>query len=50
MMSDRHPMKRVGNAADIANMAVFLLNTDNSWITGQVIGVDGGMSSLNVNS
>ncbi|NDV16599.1 SDR family oxidoreductase [Muricauda sp. TY007] len=50
MMSERHPMKRVGSATDIANMAVFLLNSDNSWITGQVIGVDGGMSSLNVNS
>lgn len=50
MMSERHPMKRVGNASDIANMAVFLLSSDNSWITGQVIGVDGGMSSLNVNS
>ena len=50
MMSERHPMKRVGNAVDIANMATFLLSSDNSWITGQVIGVDGGMSSLNVNS
>nr|WP_297782803.1 SDR family oxidoreductase [uncultured Allomuricauda sp.] len=48
MMSERHPMKRVGNASDIANMATFLLDSDNSWITGQVIGVDGGMSSLNV--
>ncbi|MEM9869489.1 MAG: SDR family oxidoreductase, partial [Bacteroidota bacterium] len=38
----------VGNVKDIANIAVFLLNTENSWITGQVIGVDGGMSSLNV--
>ncbi|RIV30584.1 SDR family oxidoreductase [Flagellimonas lutimaris] len=50
MMSERHPMKRVGNAKDIANMAIFLLDSVNSWITGQVIGVDGGMSSLNVNS
>ncbi|MBW8198544.1 SDR family NAD(P)-dependent oxidoreductase [Flagellimonas abyssi] len=50
MMSERHPMKRVGNAVDIANMATFLLSSDNSWITGQVIGVDGGVSSLNVNS
>ena len=50
MMSERHPMKRVGNAVDIANMATFLLSSDNSWITGQVIGVDGGMSSLNVSS
>ncbi len=50
MMSERHPMKRVGNAKDIANMVTFLLDSENSWITGQVIGVDGGMSSLNVNS
>jgi len=47
-MSERHPMKRVGVPKDIANMALFLLDSDNSWITGQVIGVDGGMSSLNV--
>ncbi|WP_127140713.1 SDR family NAD(P)-dependent oxidoreductase [Flagellimonas marinaquae] len=50
MMSERNPLKRVGTANDIANMATFLLDGDNSWITGQVIGVDGGMSSLNVNS
>ena len=48
MMSERHPMKRVGAPKDIANMALFLLDSNNSWITGQVIGVDGGMSSLNV--
>ncbi len=48
MMAQRHPMKRVGAARDIANMATFLLNSNNSWITGQVIGVDGGMSTLNV--
>ncbi|WP_375324288.1 SDR family NAD(P)-dependent oxidoreductase [Flagellimonas sp. GZD32] len=48
MMAQRHPMKRVGAARDIANMAKFLLNSNNSWITGQVIGVDGGMSTLNV--
>ncbi|MEC8832984.1 MAG: SDR family oxidoreductase [Bacteroidota bacterium] len=48
MMSARHPMKRVGNTTDIANMASFLLDSNNSWITGQVIGVDGGMSSLNI--
>ena len=49
-MSERHPLKRVGNVKDIANMAIFLLNSENSWITGQVIGVDGGMSTLNSNS
>ncbi len=47
-MNDRHPLKRVGQAEDIANIAKFLLSEDSSWITGQVIGVDGGMSTLNV--
>jgi NAD(P)-dependent dehydrogenase (short-subunit alcohol dehydrogenase family) len=48
MMAERHPLKRVGTAADIANMAVFLLKEDSGWMTGQVLGVDGGMSSLNI--
>jgi len=44
--ADRHPMKRVGEAEDIAAMAAFLLSADASWITGQVFGVDGGMSAI----
>jgi len=48
-MDERHPLKRVGQATDIANIAEFLLSDNSSWITGQVIGVDGGMSTLNVN-
>ena len=47
-MSERHPLKRVGNAKDIANAATFLLSDKNSWITGQIIGVDGGLSTLNI--
>ena len=47
-MATRHPLKRVGNVKDIANMVTFLLNPENSWISGQVIQIDGGMSSLNV--
>lgn len=42
----RHPLQRVGEATDIANLAAFLLGTESSWITGQVIGVDGGMSAV----
>lgn len=45
----RHPLKRVGKSEDIAQMATFLLDEKNSWITGQVFHVDGGMSSLQVN-
>ena len=48
-MNERHPLKRFGEAEDIANIANFLLSDDSSWITGQVLGVDGGMSTLNVN-
>jgi NAD(P)-dependent dehydrogenase (short-subunit alcohol dehydrogenase family) len=42
----RHPLGRVGESKDIANLTYFLLNPENSWITGQVIGVDGGMGKL----
>jgi NAD(P)-dependent dehydrogenase (short-subunit alcohol dehydrogenase family) len=47
--AQRHPLKRIGTAEDIANMAAFLLSTKASWITGQIINVDGGMSTLKVN-
>jgi len=42
----RHPLGRVGNPSDIANMAAFLLSEKSDWITGQVLHVDGGMSTL----
>lgn len=42
--AQRHPMKRIGTPEDIANMAVFLLSGKASWITGQIMHVDGGMS------
>ncbi|MDX1462167.1 MAG: SDR family oxidoreductase [Marinirhabdus sp.] len=45
-MAQRHPLNRVGKASDIANMASFLLSDQSSWMTGQVLGVDGGMSSI----
>lgn len=47
-MGERHPLKRVGTPKDIAKTAVFLLSEDSSWITGQILGVDGGMSTLNI--
>lgn len=47
-MAERHPLKRVGEAKDIADIAQFLLGDNSSWMTGQVVGVDGGMSTLNI--
>ena len=47
-MAERHPLKKVGTTDDIAAMAAFLLSEDSKWITGQVFGVDGGLSALNV--
>ncbi len=41
-----HPLKRLGAADDLANLAVFLLSNQSEWITGQVIAVDGGRSTL----
>jgi len=41
-----HPMKRIGEGKDTAAMAKFLLTEESSWITGQIIGVDGGRSTL----
>jgi len=43
-----HPLQRLGTPNDIAGMAAFLLSAEADWITGQVIGVDGGRSSLRV--
>lgn len=44
--AQRHPLKRIGSAEDIAAMAAFLLSSEARWITGQVIHVDGGISSI----
>ena len=41
-----HPLERLGTPEEIAKMSVFLLSEDAGWITGQVIGIDGGRSTL----
>ena len=49
-VGERHPLKRHGQARDIANSTSFLLSDKSSWVTGQVLGVDGGMSTLNTSN
>ena len=44
----RHPLKQIGLPSDIASLAAFLLSDDSSWITGQNITIDGGISRLKV--
>lgn len=44
--ANRHPLKKIGSAEDISNLTRFLLSSESSWITGQIIGVDGGLSSI----
>ena len=41
-----HPLKRIGEGVDSANLAGFLLTSKSSWITGQIIAVDGGRSNI----
>jgi NAD(P)-dependent dehydrogenase (short-subunit alcohol dehydrogenase family) len=41
---EKHPLKRIGTPEDIASAAVYLLSDDSSWMTGQILAVDGGMS------
>lgn len=42
----RHPLGRIGKPEDIASAISFLLSEESGWITGQVLGIDGGMGNL----
>lgn len=44
--AERHPLKRVGTAEEVAAMATFLLSERAAFVTGQIIGMDGGLSAL----
>lgn len=44
--ASRHPLKRVASAEEIAAMAAFLLSDKAAFVTGQVIGMDGGLSAV----
>jgi NAD(P)-dependent dehydrogenase (short-subunit alcohol dehydrogenase family) len=45
-IAQMHALPRLGEPEDIANLAAFLISEEAGWMTGQIIGVDGGRSSL----
>lgn len=45
-VTESHPLKKLGTAEDIANLAVFLLSDQAGWLTGQILSIDGGRSTL----
>ena len=42
----RHPLGKIGRPEDISQLIAFLLSDNSSWMTGQVIGLDGGLGKL----
>jgi NAD(P)-dependent dehydrogenase (short-subunit alcohol dehydrogenase family) len=42
----RHPLNGIGSADEIGQLVAFLIQDNSCWITGQIIGVDGGIGSL----
>lgn len=44
--SKRHPLGRIGTPTDIASSTVFLLSSQSAWMTGQILHLDGGMSTI----
>ncbi len=45
-MAAKYPLGRIGTVGDMSAAAEFLLSADSSWMTGQVLAVDGGMSAV----
>jgi NAD(P)-dependent dehydrogenase (short-subunit alcohol dehydrogenase family) len=44
----RHPLNKIGSAEEISNAVAFLLKDESSWITGQILHIDGGLSSVRI--
>ena len=46
-IENMHPIPKIGKSEDFSKLSSFLLSKDNSWITGQIMRIDGGRSTLN---
>lgn len=47
-MATRHPLQTIGSPEKVAALIAYLMSDDGSWMTGQVLALDGGMSSIKV--
>lgn len=45
-ISKRHPLNRIGEVREVAALVKFLVGDDSSWMTGQVLHMDGGLSAI----
>ena len=45
-----HPLGRIGEPAEVASAICWLLSEEQSWVTGQVLGIDGGLSHVQARS
>ena len=50
MSAAMHPLGRIGEPAEVASAICWLLDAEQSWVTGQVIGIDGGLSHVQARS
>lgn len=48
-VTDLHPLKKIGESEDIASLVTYLLSEEAAWMTGQIINIDGGRSTLRPN-
>lgn len=46
MSAALHPLGRIGEATEVASAICWLLDSEQSWVTGQVIGIDGGLGHV----
>jgi NAD(P)-dependent dehydrogenase (short-subunit alcohol dehydrogenase family) len=44
----RHPLQRIGKPEEIAELISFLISEKSAWMTGQIIGIDGGMGAVKI--
>jgi NAD(P)-dependent dehydrogenase (short-subunit alcohol dehydrogenase family) len=50
MSAALHPLGRIGEPAEVASAICWLLDVEQSWVTGQVIGIDGGLGHVQARS